>query len=425
VLFLKDTDGDDKADVKERILHGFDTADTHHTINSFTFDPGGALYMQEGIFHHTQIETPWGPPVRNINAAVYRYEPLTQKLGVYTSYGFANPHGHVFDRWGQNFVTDGTGAETFWGPSFSTRIIFPAKHPKPPKPYEQRTRPCPATEILSSKHFPDEMQGNLIVPNVIGFQGILQYQFADKESGFAATEVEPIVQSDDPNFRPADVEMAPDGSLYFTDWHNPIIGHMQHNLRDPNRDRAHGRVYRITYEGRDLVKPAAIDGEPVEKLLELLKDTDNRVRYRAKIELSERKADEVMSAVDKWTAGLDKNDKEYEHHMMEGLWLHQWNNKVNVDLLKRMLRSPDFRARAAATRVLGDWRDRVPEPLALLKAQANDEHPRVRLEAVRACSYFDAPEAAEVALESVNHPQDPLLEYTMEQTMKTLEALPK
>ena len=64
LLFLKDTDGDDKADVRERVLHGLDSADTHHTANSFVLDPGGALYFQEGTFHHTQVETPYGPPVR-------------------------------------------------------------------------------------------------------------------------------------------------------------------------------------------------------------------------------------------------------------------------------------------------------------------------------------------------------------------------
>ena len=63
VVFLKDTNGDDRYDVKEIILHGFDSADTHHAVNSFTFDPGGALYMQEGVFHRSQVETPWGPTV--------------------------------------------------------------------------------------------------------------------------------------------------------------------------------------------------------------------------------------------------------------------------------------------------------------------------------------------------------------------------
>ena len=51
--------------------HGFDSADTHHAINSFTFDPGGALYMQEGIFHRTQVESPWGPTLRQADGGVY------------------------------------------------------------------------------------------------------------------------------------------------------------------------------------------------------------------------------------------------------------------------------------------------------------------------------------------------------------------
>jgi len=48
------------------------------------------------------------------------------------------------------------------------------------------------------------------------------------------------------NFRPVDLKIGPDGAIYFIDWQNPIIGHMQHNLRDPSRDHTHGRVYRVT-----------------------------------------------------------------------------------------------------------------------------------------------------------------------------------
>ena len=67
------------------------------------------------------------------------------------------------------------------------------------------------------------------------------------------------------------------------------------------------------------------------------------------------------------------------------------------------------------------WRDRVADPLALLKVQANDPHPGVRLEAVRAASFFQTPDAAEVALESLNQPQDRFLKYTLDQTMNTLK----
>jgi hypothetical protein len=110
---------------------------------------------------------------------------------------------------------------------------------------------------------------------------------------------------------------------------------------------------------------------------------------------------------------------------MEALWIYQYHNVINEPLLKQMLRSPDFHARAAATRLLSYWRDRVGDPLGLLKVQAADEHPRVRLEAVRACSFFTAPQAAEVALEVLNHPMDDYLKYTLDETMNTLDRFTK
>jgi putative heme-binding domain-containing protein len=419
--FFKDTDGDDKADFQEIILQGFDTGDSHHTANSFVLSPGGSLYFGEGVFHRSQIETVQQGALRNRDACIWRFNPRTFEVNRYVPYNFANPHGHVFDRWGNDFVHDGTSAQPFHSSLFSGHLDFPAKVPKPPQLYQQRTRPCPGTEILSSGHFPKSMRENLLVGNVIGFQGILQYKFNDKGASFGATEVEPIIFSSDPNFRPTDLETAPDGSLYFSDWQNPIIGHMQHHLRDPNRDREHGRVYRITYEGRPLMKPAKIAGEPIPKLLDLLKSPWDRVRYRTRIELSARPTKDVIAAVGPWMAKLDRKDPNYEHHLMEALWLHQSHNVMNEKLLRRMLRSPDFHARAAATRVLCYMRDKVADPLELLKVQADDEHPRVRLEAVRAASFFRDARAAEVALTILKHPTDRYLDFVLTQTMRQLQ----
>ena len=61
-MFLKDTDGDDKADTRSLILHGFDTADSHHALHAFTWDPGGALYWNEGVFHRSSGRDPLWPP---------------------------------------------------------------------------------------------------------------------------------------------------------------------------------------------------------------------------------------------------------------------------------------------------------------------------------------------------------------------------
>jgi putative heme-binding domain-containing protein len=421
LLFLKDTKGTGKADLRVRVLEGIDSADTHHTANSFALDPGGAVYFQEGTFHHSQVETPYGPPERCVNAGVFRYEPRTQKFDVYITYAFANPHGHVFTRWGQDIVYDGTGANPYDAALISGHLDYPHKHPSAPQVYQQRTRPCPGVEILSSRHFPEANQGNLLVANVIGFQGILQYRVEDNGSSLKGTELEPILSSTDRNFRPSDLKIGSDGAIYFIDWYNPIIGHLQHHLRDPNRDRTHGRIYRITYEGRPLLQPAKIAGEPIEKLLDLLKEPEDRVRERARIELGGRDSDQVIAAVERWVAGLDKNDPGYEHHLLEALWLHQSHNVVNANLLKRLLESSNFHARAAATRVLCYWRDRIPDALNLLDKLAADPEPRVGLEAVRAASFFKVAEAAEVPLMATERPTDLYLDYVREETMRALE----
>ena len=107
--------------------------------------------------------------------------------------------------------------------------------------------------------------------------------------------------------------------------------------------------------------------------------------------------------------------------MTEALWAHQYQDVVNLELLDRVLGSTDFHARAAATRVLCVWRDRVPHALDTLKKLAADPYPLVRLEAVRAASFFPVAEAVEVPLISADHPTDEYLDYTRGETMKTLE----
>ncbi|PQO26831.1 PVC-type heme-binding CxxCH protein [Blastopirellula marina] len=421
LIFLKDTDGDDKADEKTYVLHGFDSADSHHSISAFTWGPGGALYFQEGTFHHTQVETPYGPE-RVKNAAVFRFEPLTDKFDVFVSYPFANPWGHTFDDWGQNFVADASGGANYFGTAFSGDVNYPNKHPAMKQFLKKQWRPTSGCEFVSSRNFPESAQGNYLLNNCIGFQGVLQYKMKDDGSGFAADPVEPLLQSSDLNFRPVDLQFGPDGALYIVDWYNPLIGHMQHSVRDPKRDNTHGRIWRITYTGNDLVKPAAIAGEPIPKLLDLLKSYEYRTRYRVRRELRERDAQQVDAELGKWIAGLDANDKLYEHNLLEALWVKQNLDIIDQDLLRKLLRADDPRARAAATRVLCYWRDQVEEPLALLQGQVNDEHPRVRLEAVRALSFFDTQEALDIALESLAYDQDYYLEYTLGETIKTLEG---
>lgn len=421
LMFLKDTNGDDIADERTIVLHGFDSADSHHSISDFVFDQGGALYFSEGTFHHSQVESPYGP-VRLKDAGYFRYEPRTQRFSVFVSYGFANPWGHYVDRWGQNLIADASGGANYYGTAFSGDVDYPNKHAAMKQFLTKQWRPTAGCELVSSRNFPDDAQGNYLLNNCIGFQGTLQYKMKDEGSGFHADPVEPLLQSSEQAFRPVDLEFGPDGALYICDWFNPLVGHMQHNLRDPNRDHAHGRIYRVHYTKKPLVKPAKIAGESIPHLLSLFNtEPEERTRYRVRTELRSRETKDVLAEAEKWLAAQDKNDKEYEHHVLEVLWLHQSHDVVNEKLLKQVLRSPNANARAAATRVLCYWRDRVTDPLALLQVQVNDENSRVRLEAVRALSFFNSQPAIDTAVESLIYEQDDYLKYTFNETMKTLE----
>jgi len=231
-----------------------------------------------------------------------------------------------------------------------------------------------------------------------------------------------LLSSSDGNFRPVDLEFAPDGSLYFVDWHNPLIGHMQHNARDPNRDHEHGRIYRVTYPGRPLVKPAKVDGATVAELLENLKEPEYRTRYRTRRELRSHAPAEVLPAIKAWVAKLDPKDPAYEHHLCEALWATWAQNQPDAELLQRLMRAQRFEARAAAVDVLRHSYRQIPNHVALLQEAVRDEHPRVRLTAIVAASWLDNAEGAKIALEAFRKPVDrwvgPVLHYALAYTLK-------
>jgi mono/diheme cytochrome c family protein/glucose/arabinose dehydrogenase len=427
--FCRDTDGDGKADTKERILHGLDAADSHHETNSICYEPGGAIYLSDGVFHRTNVETASGP-VRNVNGAIYRFEPGTGKFMRHAAYGFANPHGRVFDYWGNDLITDATGNNTYFGPGFSGHLDTGA-HGKYDEFWPRPSRPCAGTTILTSRHFPDDWQHTFLNANVIGFQGIFRASVAEEGSGLKGTTIEPaLVQADtakNPNFRPSGVTVAPDGSLYFMDWSQMLIGHLQHHLRDPNRDHQHGRLYRITYPSRPLLEPKPIDGQPIAQLLDLLKEPENDVRLRAKIELSKHATTEVIPALQAWAKQFSPDNLADAHHLLEALWVHQWNNVVNLDLITGLLKSPDPRARAQALRVVCYQRDRIPAAFDMAKTAIADPAPRVRLEAVRMLSFLRGPDTVR-AIEAANlvrDEKDYYINYCYKETMKQLGSLPE
>jgi mono/diheme cytochrome c family protein/glucose/arabinose dehydrogenase len=407
LMLYSDTDGDDKADKKEILLSGFDDHDTHHEIHAYCADPSGAIYMGEGVFLHTNVETSYGP-VRATNGGFYRYNPSRHHLERTAQLAIPNPWGIAFDEWGQNFFAETSGPDVRWMMPGTIKPRYGVATPKSKNLVEEkhRVRPTSGLEFVSSRHFPDDVQGDFLINNTIGFLGTKQHTLADDGTGYKSNHRQDLVRSDDKNFRPVDLEFAPDGSLYIADWHNILIGHMQHNARDPLRDHSHGRIYRVTYPSRPLVKPALVAGASIEELLNNLKLPEYRTRYRTRRELRGRDASEVSSQLKVWIDRLDKNDPKFEHHLLEALWVSWGINKVDEPLLRQLMVAKDYHVRAAAVRVLRYTGHQVADQAELLMQAARDEHGRVRLEAIVASSWLNKETGLQILDEAAKLPLD-------------------
>jgi putative heme-binding domain-containing protein len=416
IIFLKDTDGDDKADQVIHLLDGWGADDTHHACGAWEYSHAGLLYALEGIHMSTTLETPWGPFRVKGPSGAYVIDPQTWKVRYFRTPGYGNPWCMVFDQWGTGVIGDGTGSNQHWATPLSgakvqsrrtMRTIFD----------NEGMRPSVGSEFLRTRQFPAELHDHFIYGCVINMHGLTRFDVRDEEegAGFTGERIEDLLSSTDNFFRPVDPKVGPDGALWFGDWCNPLIGHMQYSQRDPNRDHDHGRVYRMIYAANPLLETVTQHDKSVEELLMQLLAFEPRTRSRARRELRDRPQPEVLTAVKKWVG--DGSDP---RRNLEAMWVQEGFRAVDLELLEDVLAADDFRARAAAVHTLANEVDRVAGADEMLRAAVSDEHPRVRVEAIRALSFLGTPEAAAVAMEATKLPVDYWIDYTLEHTLSAL-----
>jgi len=416
LLHFKDTNGDGRADSRRVVLSGFGTEDTHHILHTLRWGPEGFLYMNQSIYIHSHIETPYGVR-RLLGGGIWRFRPETMRLEVYAR-GFINPWGHELDAYGQSFATDGAGGEginyVVPGAAFPTAVGVPrilhGLNPGSPK--------YAGLEIVGGRHLPDDWQGNIITNDFRGHR-VCRFVITEDGSGFAAREMSELIKTSHVAFRPVDVKMGPDGAIYIADWYNPIIQHGEVDFRDPRRDHVHGRIWRVTYKGRKTLPRPRLVGASTAQLLDALKSPERWTRHNAKRLLKER-GPKILPELAEWVRRLDPNDSHSGRHRLEAMWVYQSIRKVEPRLLSQLLRAKDHRIRAAATRIVGYWQDRLPHPLQLLERQIADAHPRVRLEAVRVLGQVSDPRAVEIAMRALDQRTDRFLDYALWLTAREL-----
>jgi putative heme-binding domain-containing protein len=390
-------------------------------LNTFQWGPDGCLYFHQGVFLTSTVETPWG--IRRLaGGGVWQLRTSSLDLEVYdrTLRG-NNTWGHIWDGFGRSIFASA------WVSDIHLGLADTPLNQNAGPDYEASVKLTKLSgerhsglDIISGRHFPPEWQGNLISGGFLA-QKLHRAVLKDDGEHLSVQPLAPLLVSRHQKFRPIDVKLGPDGALYVCDWYNLIIQHNQVDFHDPRRDHVHGRIWRISYKDRPLVPRLKLADLGTPELLAHLGDPEQWTRNQARRVLAERDPKDVAPALGAWVESIRTAEPEGEHRLLEALWIYQSIGQVEPALLSRLLRAKEPRIRAAATAVLGEWQDRLKDPVGLVAVQARDRNLRVRLEAVLAAERIPLPGSLEAALQALDFPTDSLLDFELRKATLVLK----
>ncbi len=424
LLHLRDTDGDGKADQRRVVFRGFGTGDTHQTINSFTWGPSGELLFSQGLHARSRIETPWG--IEELQqAGVWRYWPRRARLDPFWSgaMGAHNPFGNVFDRWGQPFVLAGNGHGIY----HLTPAMIRTDHFLEQRWLWNEGRKFGGGDFVENGRWPAANQGELLTGGYLQ-NTVERFRITDEGgNSYKVARLAPLIESTNVAFRVVDARFGPDGALYLADWFNPVIGHYQASFRDPNRDKDHGRIWRVVPKS-DVRSPKSNGTRKLTllstaELLDELKSPERWNRQMAKRVLADRPTADVTNALGRWLVAQTAPTVGSDLTLVEVLGVFASHDVFETNLVDKLAHAKAAEARAYAARVLGQFASSKPDSLISeqLATLAADPHPRVRLEAIVACSYLPTARAMEIAAIATDQPMDAALEYAFTQCVHALK----
>src|SRR3954468_20226486 len=194
-----------------------------------------------------------------------------------------NSWGFVWDDWLTPFMVAGNGDGIY----YLSPCLVGTKHRHE---FQRIVKPgnkyC-GVDLVRTAHLLPDLQGKLIAGGFMNNR-VVVFRLEEEGAGFSAKEEQPLIVSSSVTFRPVDVKVGPDGAIYVADWYNPIIGHYQASFRDPRRDKQHGRIWKLTAKGRNLVPRPQLAALSTDALLGQLDSAERWARYQARRLLSER-----------------------------------------------------------------------------------------------------------------------------------------
>ncbi|HEV7402181.1 MAG TPA: PVC-type heme-binding CxxCH protein [Chthoniobacteraceae bacterium] len=418
---LRDTNGDDKSDTREIVLRGFGTGDNHQNLNSFRWSPGGDLFFCQGLHAMSRVETSNGV-VGLDEAGFWRLNTRSRKLEPFFGGKLdpQNPWGWAWTDFSQPFLVAGNNGG----------IFYPLPEMVPGHDQTRvgniwvnaRSRKSSGPDIVGTAQLPPEWQGIFLTGGYMN-NAVWALKITEDGAGYRVTDLPPLVTSSHTSFRAVDVKIGPDGAIYLCDWYNPIIGHYQASFRHPDRDKAHGRIWRIIAKDRPLVKQPKIAGANITELLENLKSPERWTRYESKRALLANEPEVLGPVVETWVAAQKGDDRETERLLVEVLGIFEAIDAPNPALLGRLMKAHEPDARAYAAGAIARWQNLLPDPLALLNTLVADEHPRVRLAAVVALGNIPRLESLYSILYAGRKPMDRFLDSAMHHAVLGLKPL--
>ena len=271
IWLFEDTDGDGKADKKEKLYGPFGwERDTHGMNSSFTRGFDGWLYATHGYNNNTDVRGRDGHELKMNSGNTYRFRLDGTRIEQNT-WGQVNPFGLCFDALGNLYSADCHSEPVY-------QLLRGGYYPSFGKPHDGlgfapsmifhghgSTAIC-GIVYYEDDLWPEEYRHNVFTGNVMTSR-VNRDAVTFTGSTPLANERPDFVSTDDPWFRPVNLQLGPDGALYLADFYNRIIGHYEVPLTHPGRDRERGRIWRIIYTGggakselRNPKLPDALDG---------------------------------------------------------------------------------------------------------------------------------------------------------------------
>ncbi|MER3374681.1 MAG: ThuA domain-containing protein [Allomuricauda sp.] len=421
-LFLKDTDGDDVADVREDILPGWGKHDTHAQSSNLRYGLDNDIWGMVGYSGFEGVSQQGGADSLSFDNAMYKFDPNTREIE-HLGDASNNTWGLGFSEEFDVFISTANNTHTaFFGiPKryFEKADIDENGVTKLDAHYDMRYAiknlrqvdvmggftAAAGHSLYTARDFPKSYWNS--VAFVTEPTGRLVHRVRLKQEGAGFIEDGDgwnLLTSGDEWAGPIQAEVGPDGAVWIADWYNFII---QHNPTpsvnsagvdamngygnayvNPLRDRSRGRIYRVVYKGHDKQNTLKLNKDDKQGLIKALSNNNMLWRTHAQRLLVENKDTSVFPELYKLVQDESVDEVGINAPAIHALWtLHglgafDGDNNEAMDVAANALSHPTAGVRRAAIQVLPK---NVETFEAIEKAGLfSDEDYRVRLAAALA-----------------------------------------